>query len=168
MRMTSGGRVHGRKCAVFQHGCCSSRSSCLLRKFGQSRGAVFSIERPTRSAAYTQLARQTLALCAEGVQPILRRDVCSCREPGAERSRRVCTAGKKLKSPMATCGGATRGQLRASLRRAVKVLIPRKMETNPYGWLALGRSARGRGFGGQATFIWLEEECIQNKYRSTI
>ncbi len=24
---------------------------------------------------------------------------------------------------------------------------------NPYGWLALGRGARGRGFGGQATFI---------------
>ena len=39
---------------------------------------------------------------------------------------------------------------------------------NPYGWQALGRGARGRGFGGQATFIWLEEECIQNKYRSTI
>jgi hypothetical protein len=39
---------------------------------------------------------------------------------------------------------------------------------NPYGCLSLGRSARGRGFGGQATFIWLEEECIQNKYRSTI
>jgi hypothetical protein len=124
--------VHGRKCAVFQHGCCSSRSSCLLRKFGQSRGAVFSIERPTRSAAYTQLARQTLALCAEGVQPILRRDVCSCREPGAERSRRVYTAGKKLKSPMATCGGAA-GQLRASAREAVKGLIPRKMETPMVG-----------------------------------
>jgi len=28
---------------------------------------------------------------------------------------------------------------------------------NPYGWLALGRGARGRGFGGQSTFIWLEE-----------
>ena len=24
---------------------------------------------------------------------------------------------------------------------------------NPYGWLALGRGTRGRGFGGQATFI---------------
>ena len=24
---------------------------------------------------------------------------------------------------------------------------------NPYGWLSLGRGARGRGFGGQATFI---------------
>jgi len=24
---------------------------------------------------------------------------------------------------------------------------------NPYGWLALGRGARGRGFGGQVTFI---------------
>ena len=26
---------------------------------------------------------------------------------------------------------------------------------NPYGWLVLGRGARGRGFGGQATFfVW--------------
>jgi hypothetical protein len=24
---------------------------------------------------------------------------------------------------------------------------------NPYGWLELGRGSRGRGFGGQATFI---------------
>jgi len=24
------------------------------------------------------------------------------------------------------------------------------------------------GLGDQATFIWLEEECIDNKYRSTI
>ena len=31
--------------------------------------------------------------------------------------------------PWATCGGATRIQLRALARRAVKVLIPRKMET---------------------------------------
>ena len=36
---------------------------------------------------------------------------------------------RALKSPMATCGGATRVQLRASTLRAVKVLIPRKMET---------------------------------------
>ena len=34
-----------------------------------------------------------------------------------------------LKSPMATCGGATRIQLRASARRAVKVLIPLMLET---------------------------------------
>ena len=39
---------------------------------------------------------------------------------------------------------------------------------NPYGWLALGRGARGRGFGNQTTFIWLEEECIDNTYLSTI
>ena len=43
--------------------------------------------------------------------------------PRKERSRRVYTAGKKLKSPMATCGGAA-GQLRASAREAVKGLIP--------------------------------------------
>ena len=43
------------------------------------------------------------------------------------------TAGKKLKSPMATCGGAA-GQLRESAREAVKGLIPRKMETPMVGW----------------------------------
>ena len=34
-----------------------------------------------------------------------------------------------LESPMATCSGATRIQLRASVRGAVKVLIPLVMET---------------------------------------
>ena len=123
--------------------------SCLLRKFGRSRGAVFSIERPTRTAAYAQLAMQTLALCAEGVQPRLRRDVCSCRQPGAERSRRVCTAGKMLKSPMATCGGAA-GQLRASAREAVKGFIPLKMGTPG---LACAR-AQGMRTGAIQTFLF--------------
>ena len=36
---------------------------------------------------------------------------------------------RALKSQMATCGGATRVQLRASARRTVKLLIPRKMGT---------------------------------------
>ncbi len=42
----------------------------------------------------------------------------------ALRYSRVYTAGEHTLSPMATCGGATRIQLRASARRAVKVLIP--------------------------------------------
>jgi hypothetical protein len=42
-------------------------------------------------------------------------------------------SARTLNSPMATCGGATRIQLRASVRRAVKVFIPRKMETPMVG-----------------------------------
>ena len=38
-------------------------------------------------------------------------------------------SARTLNSPMATCGGATRIQLRASAREAVKTLIPRKMGT---------------------------------------
>ena len=44
----------------------------------------------------------------------------------------------------------------------------RTKDGNPYGWLSLGRDTRGRGFVGQSTFIWLEEECIDNTYLSTI
>ena len=32
---------------------------------------------------------------------------------------------------------------------------------NPYGWLALGRGARGRGFGVQATFIVWKRRSIK-------
>jgi hypothetical protein len=42
-------------------------------------------------------------------------------------------------------------------------ILTRNHETkdgNPLGWLALGRSARGRGFGGQATFIFLVKEMF--------
>ena len=54
-----------------------------------------------------------------------------------------------IKSPMATCGGATRIQLRASARRAVKVLIPLIMETPWVGrctWMqgVVRACARGR------------------------
>ena len=51
---------------------------------------------------------------------------------------------RTLKSPMDTCGGATRVQLRAVANGAVKVLIPRKMEA-PRLAMRIGRSARGRG-----------------------
>jgi hypothetical protein len=82
-----------------------------------------------RSAAYAQLARQTLALCALGVQPKMRPGVYGCRQP-RQRGLAVYTQlASTLKSPMATCGGATRIQLRASARGAVKVLIPLEMET---------------------------------------
>jgi hypothetical protein len=36
--------------------------------------------------------------------------------------------------------------------RARSLFLFRK-DGNPLGWLALGRTARGRGFGGQMTFI---------------
>jgi hypothetical protein len=41
------------------------------------------------------------------------------------------------------------------------------METPMVGW-RLGAMHEDVGLGGQATFIWLEEECIDNKYQSTI
>ncbi len=113
----------------------------LLRKTGGSQGTVSSIDRPVRSAAYTQLAGQTLALCALGVQPRMRPYVYGCRQP---RQRGVATytqlAGT-LKSQMATCGGATRIQLRASATRMVKVLIPLMMGTP---WVGVRMSARRR------------------------
>jgi len=37
---------------------------------------------------------------------------------------------------------------------------------NPYGWLALGRGARGRGFGGQATFIGWKRSVFNGWKRS--
>jgi hypothetical protein len=59
------------------------------------------------------------------------------------------------------CERGMRPNAEASARRgrAVKVLITTK-DGNPLGWLALGRSARGRGFGGQATFIFLVKEMF--------
>ena len=90
----------------------SDRSHCMFSSIG----------RPVQnSAAYPQLAKQTSALCASGVQTEMRPSVCGCRRPGAERYPRSYPS-------MAPCGGAA-GQLRASAHEAVKGLIPRKMET---------------------------------------
>ena len=41
------------------------------------------------------------------------------------------------------------------------------METPMVGW-RLGAMHEDVGLGGQAMFSWLEEECIDNKYQSTI
>jgi hypothetical protein len=69
----------------------------LLRKTGGSQSTFSSIERPRRSAAYAQLARQTLALCALGVQPEMRPGVYGCRQPRAERSSTLVSAGGRLR-----------------------------------------------------------------------
>ena len=114
----------------------------LVRRIGGSQGTFSSIERPMRSAAYAQLAGQTLALCASGVQPKMRPCVYGCRQP---RQRGVATytqLASTLKLLMDTCGGATRIQLRASARRAVKVLIPLMMETP---WVRHCTRAQGVG-----------------------
>ena len=66
----------------------------LWRKTGGSQSTFSSIERPMRSAAYAQLAGQTLALCASGVQPKMRPCVCGCRQPRQRVCSRVSTAGK--------------------------------------------------------------------------
>ena len=101
----------------------------LWRKTGGSQSTFSSIERPMRSAAYAQLARITLALCASGVRPKMRPGVYGCRQPRQRGLAAYAQVASTLKSQMATCGGATRIQLRASALGAVKVLIPLMMET---------------------------------------
>ena len=147
MRMTSGGRVHGKKCAAFQHGWCSSRWTVrsleenwrvpervlfIGTQFSILYGTFSSIEQPIRSDANTQLARQTLALCVLGVQPKMHPCVYCCRQPRQRGLAAYTQLVSTLKSPMATCDWATRIQLRVSTFRAVKVLIresPLMMET---------------------------------------
>ena len=105
------------------------------RRSGRSHCMFSSIGRPVQnSTAYPQLAKQTSALCALGVQPEMSPSVFGCKEPRTERYPRSYPS-------MAACGGAAGqgrrgiharirpGQLRASARKAVKGLIPRKMET---------------------------------------
>ena len=70
----------------------------LLRKTGGSQSTFSSIERPVQSfAAYTQLAMQTLALCAFGVRPKMRPCVYGCRQPRAERYNTLVSAGGRLR-----------------------------------------------------------------------
>jgi hypothetical protein len=70
----------------------------LLRKTGGSQSTFSSIERPVQSfAAYTQLAMQTLALCAFGVRPKMRPCVFGCRQPRAERYNTLVSAGGRLR-----------------------------------------------------------------------
>jgi hypothetical protein len=117
--------VHGKKCASFQHGWCSS---CWTARSLEENWRIpryfLLIDRPMCSAAYAQLARQTLALCALGVQPKMRPGVYVCRQPRQRGVAAYPQLAGTLKSLMATCGGAKRSQLRASARGAVKVLIP--------------------------------------------
>jgi hypothetical protein len=70
--------------------------SGLSRRGGGSHSTFFPIERPMCAAAYTQLARQTSALCALGVQPRMRPDVFSCKEPTAKRYTRVMMGTPRL------------------------------------------------------------------------
>ena len=94
-----------------------------LRRTGRSQSSFSSIGRTVQSsAAYQQLAKKTLALCAFGVQPKMRPCVCVCSQPRAERFARSYLQEVGY-------GGAARIQLRVSGREAVKALIPRKMET---------------------------------------
>ena len=113
------------------------------RRSGRSRCMSSSIGRPVQncapypqlatqntegSAAYPQLAKQTLALCTSGVQPEMCPSVAGASNQGKECVAACPQLAGTIKSPMATCGGAA-GQLRASAREAVKGLKPRKMET---------------------------------------
>ena len=106
------------------------------RRSGRSRCMSSSIGRPVQncapypqlatqntegSAAYPQLAKQTLALCTSGVQPEMCPSVAGASNQGKECVAACPQLAGTIKSPMAKCGGAA-GQLRASARRAVKVL----------------------------------------------
>jgi len=69
-----------------------------LRRTGRSQSTFSSIGRPVQSfAAYAQLARQTLALCAFGVRPKMRPCVYGCRQPRAERYSTLVSAGGRLR-----------------------------------------------------------------------
>ena len=79
------------------------------RRSGRSHCMFSSIGRPVQnSTAYPQLAKQTSALCALGVQPEMSPSVFGCKEPRTERYPRSYPS-------RAPCSGAA-GQLRASAR----------------------------------------------------
>ena len=75
----------------------------------------------------------------------------------ALRCSRVYTAGEHIKVPMATCGGATRTQLRTSARRAERERCSFHESWEPLGWRAHGAMHED----GQITRTlrtWFEEE----------
>jgi hypothetical protein len=115
----------------------------LLRRTGESQSTFSSIERPTRSAAYAQLASQTLALCASGVQPKMRPCVYGCRQPRQRVCSRVSTAGKHNQI---ADGHMRRGH--ADSDEGVGAQSGKGAHStcngNPLGWRAHGRNARGQ------------------------
>jgi hypothetical protein len=143
----------------------------LLRKTGGSQSTFSSIERPTRSAAYAQLARQTLALCASGVQPKMRPCVYDdrpfivlaetkpskrhipvwaryspldgCRQPRRRVCSRVSTTGKHNQI---ADGHMRRGH--ADSAKGVGAQSGKGAHStyngNPLGWRAHGCNARGQ------------------------
>jgi hypothetical protein len=60
---------------------------------------------------------------------------------------------------MDTCGGATRVQLRAAANGAVKVLIPRKMETPVVG-MRMGAEHEDSLITKDFRTYWLKGECL--------
>jgi hypothetical protein len=81
-------------------------------------------------AAFAQLARQTLALCASGVQPKMRPGVYGCRQP---RQRGVAAFAQLAKHSQIADGHMRRGHADSAegvgARSVVKVLIPLILET---------------------------------------
>ena len=72
--------------------------------------------------------------------------------PGAERSHRVCTAGKNAQFADGHMRWGHADSAEGVATQSGKGAHSTK-DGNPCGWLTLGRGARGRGFGGQVTFI---------------
>jgi hypothetical protein len=87
-------------------------------------------------AAFAQLARQTLALCASGVQPKMRPGVYGCRQPRAERYNTLVSAGGRLRRGRAD---SAEGVCARSGKGAHSTYAG-----NPLGWRARGRNARGQ------------------------
>ena len=121
-----------------------------MRKTGGSQSTFSSIERPIRSAAYAQLERQTLALCAFGVQPKMRPCVYDCRQPKAERYITLISAGGRLWRGRADSRegvGARSGKVAHSTK-----------DGNPLGWHApstrTGRSRRA------CVHVWLNRSPV--------
>jgi hypothetical protein len=128
MLMTSGGRVHGKNVPPSNtDGVHRVGPRGLLRRTGGSQGTFSSIDQPMRSAAYTQLARQTLALFALGVQPKMRPCVYGCRQPRQRGLAAYTQLASTLKSQMATCGWATRIQLRVTANTRGMCWPPRSL-----------------------------------------
>jgi hypothetical protein len=94
-------------------------------------------------AAFAQLARQTLALCASGVQPKMRPGVYGCRQP---RQRGVAAFAQLAKHSQIADGHMRRGH--ADSAEGVGARSGKGAHStyagNPLGWRARGRNARGQ------------------------
>ena len=124
--------MHGRKCAAFQHGWC--------RPCWTARSLEENWQIPKYFLLLSCQCNDPPRIhnwpgkhwhCAHLVSSL--KCALSCTVAGNQKQRGI--TGSYL--PVAGCGGAVRIQLRVSVRRAVKVLIPLMMATP---WLTCARA----------------------------